>query len=100
MSQPIQLLKQKTDTTLLNLEDHNHDDRYAAKEHEHSQYITTDSSQTLTNKTLGEPTLASQKINLKPSNLTNTEITLPAYEGINKYTLLTSQDIETISFLL
>ena len=55
---------------------------------------TTDTEQTLTNKTLGEPTLASQTINLNPSNLTNTEISLPAYEGITKYTLLTSQDIE------
>ena len=55
---------------------------------------TTDTEQTLTNKTLGEPALASQTINLNPSNLTNTEISLPAYEGITKYTLLTSQDIE------
>ena len=35
MSQPIQLLKQKTDSTLTTLAEHNHDDLYSKLEHDH-----------------------------------------------------------------
>ena len=100
MSQPIELLKQKTDSTLETITEHNHDERYSKLEHNHDdKYATIDTEQTLTNKTLTEPkieepTIISQTLTLGPTGITNTTITLPAYSTASSYTLLTSQDVE------